>query len=291
MGYEELANRLGISKDEGERLFNEYFKQFTSIDIWIEQQKMEGKNRGYTESWLGRKWTIWELENPSKKVKSKGERMLVNSPVQGGAADFVKIAMLRCQQVLKKLGWWGTKVKMTMNHHDALTFEVVNELDPREVIAALLPAVEDPVPGMEGFPRMVSEWEFGKRWGAGVPVTTSTPLERDDAGEWVVSGVSRASAVTAPVQAPAPPIPAEPGKTVIVELVEMPTLDEWLRFVERLGPGNNEIVVRTPDGSFPARGGIDLGDEPTLRMILRGVRVYLPAEEVDGRSLVGELTL
>lgn len=288
MGHEELANRLGIPKSEGKRLHGEYFKQFTSVDVWIARQKDEGKLRGYTESWLGRKWTIWELAAESKAMKSKGERMLVNSPVQGGAADFVKVAMLRVWKVLRSLGWWGAKVKMVMNHHDALTFEVSNELDPRGVIKALLPAVEDPVSGMEGFPRMVSEWEFGKRWGAGVRITTSTPLERDD-GEWVVSG-ERAPAEAAP-SAPAPPPPGS-GHSVIVELIEMPTPDEWLRFVEHLGVGPNEIVIRTPDGSFTEHGGgLDLDDEATVRMMLRGVRMYLPEDEVDAKALVGDLVL
>lgn len=78
---------------------------------------------------------------------------------------------------------------------------------------------------------------------------------------------------------------------VIVELVEMPTLAEWLRFIESLGPGQHEVVIKTPDGSFTTKGSIGIADQPTVRMMLRGARVYLPADEVDARALVGDMAL
>jgi hypothetical protein len=121
-------------------------------------------------------------------IYSKGERVCVNAPVQGGAADYMKIAMVRVKKAIKANGW-GQQVKLVMNNHDALTFEVDNALNPADVRAALLPAVEYSV---ANFPKIVSEWSFGKRWGSMVDIHPDTVIvPTDNEIGWMVKGISQ----------------------------------------------------------------------------------------------------
>jgi hypothetical protein len=115
--------------------------------------------------------------------------MSVNVPVQGGATgDYPKLAMTRARRRLKELGWWGTEVRMLMNQHDSLVFEVSNSLDLQQVIDILTPTVQFNLAGIQNtfnqfelFPPMSVDWEAGKTWGSVVaiedlPILNSTGL-------------------------------------------------------------------------------------------------------------------
>jgi DNA polymerase-1 len=178
MGVNSLSDRLAIPKAQASELYNAYFSGFAAITAWMEKMKYEGVRRGYAETLFGRKYTIWELQSDNRAIYSKGERVCVNAPVQGTAADYMKVAMYRATKKIKELGWQD-QVILFMNNHDALTFRVRADLDPREVIKALRPSVEFPV---EGLPKIVSEWEFGKRWGSMVVIAEETVLHRTESG-------------------------------------------------------------------------------------------------------------
>lgn len=162
-GAKALGDQLGISEAEAQELFDKYFSAFSRVSAWFAQVKNEGKRNGYVRSFLGRKSTIWELRSPSRAVQSKAERLFVNVPVQGGGADISKLAMIRSKRALVARGWWGTKVRLLMNQHDSLVFEVSDDLDLAEVKDLLTPQVSFPV---GGFPKFEVDWEFGSRWGS-----------------------------------------------------------------------------------------------------------------------------
>jgi DNA polymerase I-like protein with 3'-5' exonuclease and polymerase domains len=182
MGVNSLSDRLAISKERAQELYNAYFSGFSSITTWMEREKRVGKKRGYTISKFGRKYTIWELQSDNRAIYSKGERVCVNAPVQGGAADYMKVAMVRTYRKLKKAGLWRNGVHMVMNNHDALTFYVRNDITPKAAIELLRPAVEYPV---EGFPRIEAEFSIGPRWGSMEDADENSEF-RFEEGEWQV---------------------------------------------------------------------------------------------------------
>lgn len=161
MGPSSLADRLAISRDRARELYDSYFSSYSAIAAFVERAKELGKQTGYAQTYFGRKFTIWELQSSDMRIYSKGERVAVNAPIQGWAADYMKIAMSRERKAREKAGLLDT-AHLIMNNHDALTYEVHNSVSPQTMIDVLLPAVCFPI---EGFPPIVAEWNVGATWG------------------------------------------------------------------------------------------------------------------------------
>lgn len=161
MGPKSLGDRLGISKVEAQNLYDKYFSSYSAISVWVDRTTREGKAKGFTTSKFGRRVTIWELLSEESWIYAKGERLCVNSPVQGGAADYMKISMVRADKALAKAGL-KDKVHMVMNIHDALEFSVHKSVNPQQVAEVLAPAVTFPIPG---WPRIKADWHVGLKWG------------------------------------------------------------------------------------------------------------------------------
>jgi DNA polymerase-1 len=163
MGAKSLSDRLAVSLERARELYDNYFSGFRSITTWMSRMKEAGVRDGYTTSWLGRRFTIWELRSGNPAMISKGERLCVNAPTQGGAADYMKVAMVRLARDLRKTGDWRTNYKPVMNNHDALTFYVSNDVPPAEAIRRIRAQVEFPV---KGLPKIEAEFSIGQRWGS-----------------------------------------------------------------------------------------------------------------------------
>jgi DNA polymerase-1 len=162
-GSKSLGEQLGISHEEAERLMELYFSSFTSVKDWFNKVKGVGRRQGYVVSFMGRISTVWELRSQNRAVVAKADRKFVNLPVQGGGADITKVAMVNARRKLIEVGWWMTKVRLLMNQHDSLVFEVSNDLDLVEVKNLLQPEVSFPI---NGFPKFEVDWEYGTRWGS-----------------------------------------------------------------------------------------------------------------------------
>jgi len=175
MGAQSLAEKLGIDKAEAEGLYAQFFSAYSAISLWSQRQEEAGKSKGYTYSRMGRRHTIWELMSDDDYMYSKGERMCVNCPIQGGAADYMKVSMIRADKALKEAGLID-KVHLVMNIHDALEYYVREDVDPQEVIDVLLPAVTPPI---KDYPPIVAEWHVGQKWGS------VTKLKLDENGQIV----------------------------------------------------------------------------------------------------------
>lgn len=181
-----MASALGISVAEAKALMAQYFAAFTNVSSWINSTKIQAGKTGYVTSFYGRRSTIWELFSDSEAVRSKAERKMVNLPVQGGGADISKLAMLKSRKALRDRGWWGDKVRMLMNQHDSLVYEVRDDMDLDEVIAVLEPEVMLlDVPELKQFPPMEVDWEVGLTWG-GVS-KFKKQVEEDGVGQSVES--------------------------------------------------------------------------------------------------------
>lgn len=171
-GPKGMAERMGISIDEAKAFLQKYFAIYSSVKSWVDKQTREGVAKGKTVSKFGRVHPIWALESDKPAIRANGERLCVNAPVQGGAADVMRIAMVRCSRAIEQSGL-EDQIHLIMNIHDALVFEVHTDVHPQKVIDIVQPEVVFPI---EGWPNLRADWEIGVKWGSMV----SLDLDEND---------------------------------------------------------------------------------------------------------------
>lgn len=116
-----LASRLNIAQNEAREIIQSYFKEFPSINGWLEKTKEFARKKGYTETLAGRRRYLPNINNKNAIVRQRDERVAINMPVQGTAADMIKIAMINIYSELNKK---KLKSRMILQVHDELVFEV-----------------------------------------------------------------------------------------------------------------------------------------------------------------------
>jgi DNA polymerase-1 len=116
-----LSQNLGVPQAEAKKYIETFFERFPAVRALMDRNIAEGRDRGYTTTILGRRRPIPELQSNDPVQRGIGERMAVNSPIQGTAADLIKVAMIN---VHKKLHNELPHVKMILQVHDELIFEV-----------------------------------------------------------------------------------------------------------------------------------------------------------------------
>ena len=128
-----LAQQLDCSRSEAKALIDGYFAAFPGVIDYIEKQKELARQQGYAITLFGRKRYLPDILSNNATVRSFAERNAVNSPIQGTAADIIKMAMVTIHRRLKEE---GLKAQMIMQVHDELNFNVpVNEVDKvREIV-------------------------------------------------------------------------------------------------------------------------------------------------------------
>ena len=119
-----LAKVLGISRREAKNYITMYFERFNKIKGYMDSLKEACEEKGYTETLFGRKRFLPDINSKNRTIKSAAERIAVNSPIQGTAADIIKVAMINISESLKRE---GLKSKMLLQVHDELIFEVVED--------------------------------------------------------------------------------------------------------------------------------------------------------------------
>ncbi len=130
-----LASRAGIPRAEAQEFINGYFAAYSGIAYYMIHIKDSAKRRGYVETLLGRRRWIPELEARNSALRGAGERMAINMPIQGTAADIMKIAMIRLHERLRHE---RSAARMLLSVHDEVVLEV-----PRDEVAALAPIVRE----------------------------------------------------------------------------------------------------------------------------------------------------
>ncbi|MBI1823843.1 MAG: DNA polymerase I, partial [Nitrospirae bacterium] len=127
MGAFSLASDLGITVAEAKKYIENYFKAYHGVRNYIDQTIAVVKEKGYVTTLLNRRRSIPELNSPVASVRSFGERLAINTPIQGSAADLIKLAMV---SIGKKIRGSQGKIKMVLQIHDELLFEAAeNDLD------------------------------------------------------------------------------------------------------------------------------------------------------------------
>jgi DNA polymerase-1 len=130
-----LASRLEITPEEAQAFIDAYFASFPRIKEYLERQVAKATADGFTETLLGRRRYIPELQSPNPRVRDMGRRMALNAPIQGSAADVFKLGMLRVDRALAAS---DLECHMLLTVHDELVFEV--EAARVEEAAALVKA-------------------------------------------------------------------------------------------------------------------------------------------------------
>ena len=115
-----LANSLGITNAEAKEFIDEYFRRFPGVRRYLDEQVELAKSRGYVETLTGRRRYIPELRSKNWNIRAFGERAATNAPIQGTAADLIKIAMIRIHDDLKA---GRVDARMLLQVHDELLFE------------------------------------------------------------------------------------------------------------------------------------------------------------------------
>jgi DNA polymerase-1 len=116
-----LAQRLDIAPDEAEEILNAYFENFPQIRDYLDRQVARAAAEGFTETILGRRRYIPELQASNPRVRDLGRRMALNAPIQGSAADVFKLGMIRVDRAIVAS---SLQIHMLLTVHDELVFEV-----------------------------------------------------------------------------------------------------------------------------------------------------------------------
>ncbi len=152
-----LAQQLDCSRADAKQLIDDYFAAFPRVISYIESQKELARQRGYAETLFGRKRYLPDINSHNATVRSFAERNAVNAPIQGTAADIIKMAMVSIHHRLKAE---GLKAQMIMQVHDELNFNVpVAEVDRvREIVVTEMQnAVHLSIP-------LIAECGVGQNW-------------------------------------------------------------------------------------------------------------------------------
>ena len=117
-----LANRLNIPRSEAKELIDGYFRTFPTIRDYMDRSIEKAREQGYVTTIHGRRRRLADINSRNPVVRGYAERNAINAPIQGSAADIIKIAMVRIYAEMKER---GLKSVMTMQVHDELNFSVV----------------------------------------------------------------------------------------------------------------------------------------------------------------------
>ena len=154
-----LAENLGISRTEAKEIIDNYKKEFPNIQLYMDQQINKAKEQGYVETLMGRKRWLRDINSSNFTVRGFAERNAINSPIQGSAADMIKLAMIKIHHEMKKQHW---ESKMILQVHDELVFDAVeSELPALKalILSCMTTAMELP----NGVP-VEAEIGQGKNW-------------------------------------------------------------------------------------------------------------------------------
>jgi DNA polymerase-1 len=152
-----LSQRVQISRGEAKEIIDNYFIQFPGIKAYMEGTVNSARELGYVETITGRRRNLRDINSRNATVRGFAERNAINAPIQGSAADMIKIAMIKIQDWLRSS---GLKTKMILQVHDELLFDVPKnevEIVSSEVKKWMESAIPLDVP-------VLVEWGTGENW-------------------------------------------------------------------------------------------------------------------------------
>lgn len=159
MGVNALKTNLGTSRDEAQKFYDDYFATFPTIRAYFDEVVSSAYRNGYTETLFGRRRYFPELKSHLPFIRASAERMAMNAPLQGTAADLVKMAMIKVEKLLitEKV---KKQVHFLLQIHDELMFEIDEKLADK-----ISPLIDEAMKTV--FPLSVplaTNWAIGKNW-------------------------------------------------------------------------------------------------------------------------------
>ncbi len=152
-----LSDRLNIPRGEGEEFVARYLERFPAVADFREETIERAQAEGYVTTLMGRRRQIPELRSPNPNTRRLGERLAVNTVIQGTAADIIKVAMARCHNALRES---GAETRLVLQIHDELLFEG----PPGEMDAATKTVSHEMCAAQELDPPLEVEVGVGKNW-------------------------------------------------------------------------------------------------------------------------------
>ena len=153
-----ISQQTGFSREEGASFIEAYFAKYPGISDYLERVKVQARAEQYVETLLGRRRYLPDINSPNFNVRGGAERMAINMPIQGTAADIMKLAMIRVQN---RLDEDGLTTKMLLQVHDELVFET-----PKEELGALKDLVFDEMPAAMNLDVTLKvDTKWGETWG------------------------------------------------------------------------------------------------------------------------------
>ncbi len=154
-----LAENLNISRTEAKEIIDNYKKQFTGIPKYMDAQINHAKEKGYVETLMGRKRWLKDIHSANFTVRGFAERNAINSPIQGTAADMIKLAMIAIHRELRKR---NLRSKMVLQVHDELVFDA-HKSESEELKDLIITAMQNAMPLPNNVP-VVAEVGEGRNW-------------------------------------------------------------------------------------------------------------------------------
>jgi DNA polymerase-1 len=130
-----LSQQLGTEPKIAQDYIDEYFKKYSAVQTYIENSLEGARQKGYATTLLHRRRYLPDIHSPTVAIRQATERMAINTPLQGTAADIIKVSMIRIQNRIQDL---GLSTKMIMQVHDELVFEV-----PQEELQKTIPMIQN----------------------------------------------------------------------------------------------------------------------------------------------------
>ena len=165
MGVNALKSNLGedTKREDAQAFLNAYFNTFTRLAEYLEDTKTDARKNGYTETLFGRRRHFAGIASSVPFIRASAERMAINAPIQGTAADIVRIAMVRIAEYIEKKKL-GDDVRMLLQIHDELVFEV-REGMVEKYVPAILDIMQGTLSEKETFGvPIVAEVKVGQNW-------------------------------------------------------------------------------------------------------------------------------
>lgn len=266
-----------VSKEDAQGMLDRYFEAFSGLRNWMDARIAEGREQKYVNTFFGRKFTVWEYYDSRDWIRAKGDRMCVNAPVQGGAADYLKIAMVRARAAIKKAEDEGRipkdGIRLTLTIHDALEFLVHESVATQTVIDLINPCVSFPVKGLPV--QIKADWHEGYQWGAVAEISLDS--------ENKISGYDLEYELPWAKEA------FDWNGTTLHEVLDSYYAWEW----ERFGAAAEFYAKRNPTFTLPARAADGLPEPEHLETpaaLPEGTQAAMAeAAEREGKSLAASI--
>jgi DNA polymerase-1 len=154
-----LAENLGISRSEAKQIIDNYKKQFANIQKYMDDTINFAREHGYVQTLIGRKRWLRDINSANFTIRAFAERNAINSPIQGTAADMIKLAMVKIHQVFQERKF---KSKMILQVHDELVFDALKE-ESETIQPIILDCMRSALPLPNGVP-VEAEIGAGENW-------------------------------------------------------------------------------------------------------------------------------